>query len=85
MSKRLQVVVDDAELQRYEQSAEALGLTLSAWVRLALRAAEQEVARGDVDSKLAAIRDAFEKSFPAPDIDAMLAEIERGYLDTKDR
>jgi len=83
MSKRLQVVVDDAELRRYEESAEALGLSLSAWVRSALRAAEREVARGDVDHKLAAIRDAFGKSFPAPDIDTMLAEIEQGYLSPK--
>jgi hypothetical protein len=81
MSKRLQVVVDDAELRRYEESAEALGLSLSAWVRSALRAAEREAARGDVDSRLAAIRAAFDKSFPAPDIDAMLAEIEQGYVD----
>ena len=80
MSKRLQVVVGDAELRRYEESAEALGLSLSAWVRLALRAAELEIARGDVDLKLAAIREAFAKSYPAPDIDTMLAEIEQGYL-----
>jgi hypothetical protein len=85
MSKRLQVVLDDAELRRYEESAEALGLSLSAWVRLALRAAELEVAGGDVDHKLAAIREAFDKSFPAPDIDTMLAEIEQGYLDPQAR
>jgi hypothetical protein len=85
MSKRLQVVLGDAEMRRYEESAEALGLSLSAWVRLALRAAEQEVAGGDVDHKLAAIRAAFDRSFPAPDIDAMLAEIEQGYLDPKAR
>jgi len=85
MSKRLQVVLGDAELRRYEESAEALGLSLSAWVRLALRAAEREVASGDVDHKLAAIRAAFDKSFPAPDIDAMLAEIEQGYLDPNAR
>ena len=85
VSKRLQVVIDDAELRRYEESAEALGLSLSAWVRLALRAAEREVAGGDVDQKLAAIREAFGKSFPAPDIDTMLAELERGYLDPNTR
>jgi hypothetical protein len=79
MSKRLQVVLDDAELHRYERSAQALGLSLSAWVRVALRTAEREVATGDVDAKLAAIRTAFDRSYPAPDIDAMLAEIEQGY------
>ena len=67
-------------MRRYEESAEALGLSLSAWVRLTLRAAEREVAGGGVDGRLAAIREAFDKSFPAPDIDTMLGEIEQGYL-----
>ncbi len=79
MSKRLQVVVDDDELQAYEESASALGLTLSGWVRQSLRSAHQQVSGGDIDTKLAAVRRAFTHSFPAPDIDTMLAEIERGY------
>lgn len=74
--------MDDAELHRYEDSAAALGLSLSAWVRMALRAAEREVASGDVDHKLAAIREAFDRSFPSPDIDTMLSEIEHGYLES---
>ncbi len=80
MSKRLQVVLDESELRDYEKSAKALGLTLSAWVRQALRAAEREIAIGDVDAKLEAIREASAYSFPAPDVDTMLAEIEQGYL-----
>ena len=82
MSKRLQVVLDEAELREYEESARALGLTLSAWVRQALRAAEREIAIGDVDAKLGAIRKASAHSFPAPDVDTMLAEIEQGYITT---
>jgi len=34
----------------------------------------------DLKKKLAAIRAAAEYQFPAPDIETMLAEIERGYL-----
>ena len=73
------MVVDDAELDRYEESATARGLTLSAWVRLTLRAASQEVSGGDAEAKLAALRRAYAHSFPAPDIETMLAEIESGY------
>jgi hypothetical protein len=80
MSKRLQVVLDDGELRRYEECAEAEGLTLSAWVRRALRAAEREMSTADPGRKLAAIRAAHEYEFPAPDIAEMLDEIERGYL-----
>ncbi len=80
MSKRLQVVVDDDDLRAFEESARALGLALSAWVRQTLRRAQQEVALGDVETKLAAIRRAATYSFPAPDIETMLAEVERGYL-----
>jgi hypothetical protein len=33
MSKRLQVVVDDAELERFQGAARREGMTLSEWVR----------------------------------------------------
>jgi ABC-type arginine transport system permease subunit len=84
MSKRLQVVVADAELHDFERTAGALGLTLSAWVRQTLRAAEREVAMGDVEAKLAAIREASKHNFPEVDIDQMLAEIEQGYAGSAD-
>jgi hypothetical protein len=79
MSKRLQIVVDDEDDRRYEQCARAEGLTLSAWVREALRAAERDVSLGDPGRKLAAIRAAYQYGFPASDITTMLEEIERGY------
>lgn len=82
MSKRLQIVVDDEEARRYEQCAEAEGLTLSAWARDALRAAERDVSLGDPGRKLAAIRAAYHHDFPAPDIATMLEEIESGYIAT---
>lgn len=80
MSKRLQIVVDDEDARRYEQCAEAEGLTLSSWARQALRAAEREVSVGDPGRKLAAIRDAYQNGFPAPDVPTMLEEIEYGYV-----
>ncbi|MGH8999479.1 MAG: antitoxin [Acidimicrobiia bacterium] len=78
MSKRLQVVLADAELVRFQEAARLAGTTLAEWVRRALRQAEREAATGDGAQKLAAIRTASFHSFPAPDIDRMLAEIEAG-------
>lgn len=79
MSKRLQVVVDDVELERFQRTAHVSGLTLSEWARQVLRVAANAVSQGDVDQKLAALRHGSKHSFPAPDIDDMLAEIEKGY------
>lgn len=80
MSKRLQIIVDDDDVRRFEQCAKVEGLTLSAWARQALRAAEREVSSGDPDRKLAAIRAAYQYAFPVTDTTTMLEEIERGYL-----
>jgi hypothetical protein len=85
MSKRLQVVLDDEELRRYEECAEAEGLSLSSWVRQTLRAAELEISVADPGQKLAEIRAAYEYGFPAPDIATMLDEIEHGYVDVASR
>jgi hypothetical protein len=79
MSKRLQVVMNDAELRAYERAARAQKVPLSVWVRQALRTAYQTDPRGSPDQKLARIRAAAKHTFPAPEIDEMLAEIERGY------
>lgn len=78
MSKRLQVVVDEADLERYERSAQAARLTLSAWARQAMNTAEREMSSGDVEVKLAAIRKAASYSFPVSDVDTMNAEIAAG-------
>src|SRR5271156_1773306 len=82
MSKRLQVVVKDEELERYERTAEAVGLTMSEWVRQSLRAAERQVSTSDVERKLAAIRTAASYQFQRRevDIETMLAEVEAGRL-----
>ncbi|HXN38204.1 MAG TPA: hypothetical protein VN892_09200 [Solirubrobacteraceae bacterium] len=81
MSKRLQVVVKDEELEDYERTAQVLGLTTSEWVRQSLRRARREVSTGDVERKLAAIRKAASYSFPIPaDGDTLLAEMEASRL-----
>lgn len=79
MSKRLQVVVGEADLKRYERSAQASGQTLSEWARQAMNVAERERSSGDVEAKLAAIRRAAaHNGHQEVDIDTMIAEIEMG-------
>lgn len=81
MSRRLQVVVKDEELEGYERTAQAVGLSMSEWVRQSLRAAERQVSTGDVEAKLAAIRQAASYSFPVPaDVNTLLAEVEAARL-----
>ncbi len=79
MSKRLQVVVDDAELEEIQAAARRHGVTASEWVRRVLRDARRAERAGDPGRKLAAIRAGAAHSFPAPDIDTMIEEIEQGY------
>jgi transposase-like protein len=78
MSTRLQVVLSDAELARFRRVARRCGLTLSEWVRQALRGAERASATGDPDRKLQVIRGAARCEFPVAEIDQMLREIEQG-------
>jgi hypothetical protein len=78
-SKRLQVLLDDAELAEIRKLARRQRLTTAAWVRQALRAARREQPGADAKKKLATVRAATTHAFPTADIDQMLAEIERGY------
>ena len=79
--KRLQVVMSDSELGQYERIAKARGVTLSDWVRHALRAASRAEPRRAPERKLSVIRAAVQHAFPAPDIDQMLVEIGAGHAD----
>ena len=79
MSKRLQVVLDDRELREIRQAARRSGLTVSEWVRQAMRQARRSATDRDPARKAAVVRAAAEHSFPTADIDGMLAEIESGY------
>lgn len=79
MSKRLQVVLDDAELRQIKQAARQHRLTVAEWVRQALRAARRREPRSDAARKLAVVRAAVAQSYPSGPIDEMLAQIESGY------
>jgi len=79
MSKRLQVLLEDAELREVQKSARRARMTTAEWVRRALRSARRAQPLTDAGRKLHVVRLAARHAFPAPDIDQMLAEIERGY------
>ncbi|MEX1309662.1 MAG: antitoxin [Candidatus Sulfomarinibacteraceae bacterium] len=79
MSIRLQVVMEEAELDAIRAAASEQGITVSQWVRETLRAARRRVSGGDAERKLASIRAADRHAYPTADIDQMVAEIERGY------
>lgn len=80
MSKRLQVLVDDAELDEIQETARQQQMTTAEWVRQVLRAARRSRAGGDAKKKLAAVRAGAKNRFPTGSVDEMLAQIERGYL-----
>jgi hypothetical protein len=79
MSKRLQVLLDEAELREIKKAARRDQVTVAEWVRRALRQARKEGPMRDTMRKLDTVRLATEHSFPTADIDEMLAQIERGY------
>jgi hypothetical protein len=79
MTKRLQVLFEDDELIELQRLARRHRMTTAEWVRRSLRAARDADSGADVGQKLAAIRTAAAFSFPTGEIDAILAEIERGY------
>ena len=82
MTKRLQVLLEDAELRTIQRLARRDKLTTAEWVRRRLREGAAAGARPDTATRLAAIHAAYRhvSTEPAPDIDQMLDEIERGYL-----
>jgi hypothetical protein len=61
MSKRLQVVLREADLERYERSAKAAGLTLSEWARQAMTEAERHYSSGNVEASLPPVDEDFVK------------------------
>jgi hypothetical protein len=77
----MQVLVEEAEYARLQQAARRKGMSLAEWVRHALRDAYRREPENAPDKKLAAIRAAARHDYPTGDIDQMLAEVERGYLE----
>lgn len=85
MTKRLQVLLDDAELRELQRVARAQRLTVAEWVRQTLRAARRRAPLGDSDKKIRAVRLAAGHAFPTAEIGQMLDEIERGYFGPPER
>ena len=81
MSKRLRVLIDEAELREIQRVARAKRMTVSEWVRQALRAARQGELLQDIEKKMAIVRVASRHEFPTGDIQEILGEIKRGHLD----
>lgn len=81
MSKRLQVVMDDAELREIKRIARRSRMTVSEWVRQALRTARRQEPLAPVDRKLQVVREAARNSYPTGDIGQILDEIEQGYCE----
>ena len=79
MSKRLQVIVDDQEYRDLQRIARRHRLTVSEWVRRAIRELSMREPTTSPDRKLAAVREAARGAYPTADIGQMLAEIEAGY------
>ena len=80
MSKRLQVLLDEAELREIQRIARRRRTTVAEWVRQTLRAARRQEPRADARKKLDVVREAAKEAFPTGDIEQVLAEIEQGYL-----
>ncbi|MSR21475.1 MAG: antitoxin [Gemmatimonadetes bacterium] len=79
MSKRLQVLLDEAEFRDIKRVATQQRMTVAEWVRQALRQARSGVSTVPIERKLLVVREAARHSYPTADIDQMNAEIERGY------
>jgi hypothetical protein len=79
VSKRLQVVLPDPEMDEIRRLARRERLTVGEWVRRVLREARARQPGREPQLKLKAVRRAAEYSFPTADIEQMLGEIERGY------
>ena len=78
MTRRLQVLLDDEELEEIQALARRRHQTTAAWVRAALRTARDTASHPDTGRKLQVIRAAVGHAYPAGEIGDMLAEIERG-------
>ena len=80
MSERLQVLLDESEFAEIRRVARRHRMTVAEWVRQALRAARRDEPATDPRRKLAVVRESARGAYPTADIDAMLEEIEHGYL-----
>ena len=80
MSKRLQVILDDGDMRAIRAIAKRPRMSVAEWVRQVLRSARREEPTSDPRRKIDGLHSAVRHTFPSGDIQQMLAEIERGYL-----
>lgn len=79
MSIRLQVILDDEEMQELKGRAEQDQVTVSAWVRRAIKHEMRERPGKRASEKLDIIRASASYEFPTGDYEKMAAEVESGY------
>lgn len=79
MSYRLQVLLEEDEFAEIRAAARRRGLTVSAYVRQALREARTAEPSTSAERKLLVVREAAGFSYPTGDPEDMEAEIARGY------
>jgi hypothetical protein len=85
VTKRLQVLLDEAEWRELRRVARARRMTVAAWVRETLRSARRREPQGDTSAKIEAVRTAARHAFPTANIDRMVREIEQGYQEHRSR
>jgi hypothetical protein len=78
MSKRLQVLLDEAEYEEIRAAARRERMTVAEWVRHGLRKARSEEPSRSAQEKFQVLERAADYGFPAGDIDQILDDIERG-------
>jgi len=76
MSHRLQVLLDESEMDDIRRIAKRHRLTVAEWVRQTLRAARRNEPLMDANSKLDAVRRAARYSFATTDPAELLSEID---------
>ena len=79
MSKRLQVLLPEREMDEIRTLARHEKIPVGEWVRRALREARAIRPVCEPQVKLKALRKAVGHSFPTADMETMLSEIEQGY------
>jgi hypothetical protein len=78
MSKRLQIVMQDKEIEELRRCARRQGLTLGEWARRALAQARKTESGPTAEQKLEAMERALRCGHPTGDISEILASIESG-------
>lgn len=72
---RLSLLIEDSDFCEIGRAARLRGLSVTAWVRQAVRAELERERERAVEAKLEVVRRAVKHSFPTCDIEQMLAEI----------